>query len=111
MQNIYDERVREAVFPVRIVKLFGRVSNAEALLKEQPLQINLNEPDCAIFENYGDGEEAGVLLDFGREINGAARILTFSSHSQMPASVHITYGESVAEALSEIGYKNATNDH
>lgn len=37
MQNRYDERVREAVFPVRIVKLFGRVSNAEALLKEQPL--------------------------------------------------------------------------
>lgn len=111
MQNRYDERVRETVYPVRIVKLFGRVSNAEALLKEQPLQVNLNEPDCAVFENYGDGEEAGVLLDFGREINGAARILTFSSHSHAPASVHITYGESVAEALSIIGYKNATNDH
>ena len=112
MQNRYDKRVRETVFPVRIVKLFGRVSNAEALLKEQPLQVNLNEPDCAIFENTEDGEEdAGVLLDFGREINGATRILTFSSHSEVPASVHITYGESVAEALSEIGYKNATNNH
>ena len=111
MQNRYDERVRETVFPVRIVKVFGGVSNAEALLKEKPLQINLNEPDCAVFENYGDGEEAGVLLDFGREINGAARLLTFSSHSCAPASVHITYGESVSEALSEIGYKNATNDH
>lgn len=111
MQNRYDERVRETVFPVRIVKVFGGVSNAEALLKEKPLQINLNEPDCAVFENYGDGEEAGVLLDFGREINGAARLLTFSSHSGAPASVHITYGESVSEALSEIGYKNATNDH
>ena len=111
MQNRYDERVRETVFPVRIVKVFGGVSNAEALLKEKPLQINLNEPDCAVFENYGDGEEAGVLLDFGREINGAARLLTFSSHSGAPASVHITYGESVSEVLSEIGYKNATNDH
>lgn len=111
MQNRYDERVRETVFPVRIVKLFGQVSNAEALLKEQPLQVNLNEPDCAVFENYEDGEEAGVLLDFGREINGAARILTVSSHSKIPASVHITYGESVAEALSKIGYKNATNHH
>ena len=58
MQNRYDERVREAVFPVRIVKLFGRVSNAEALLKEQPLQVNLNEPDCAVFENTEDGESA-----------------------------------------------------
>ena len=111
MQNRYDERVREAVFPVRIVKLFGRVSNAEALLKEQPLQVNLNEPDCAVFENTEDGESAGVLLDFGREINGAARILTFSPHSDKSASVHITYGESVSEALSAIGQKNATNDH
>ena len=59
--------MRETLFPTRIVKLFVRVSNAEALLKEKPLQINLNEPDCAVFENYGDDEEAGVLLDFGKE--------------------------------------------
>ena len=111
MQNRYDERVRETFFPDRIVKLFGRVSNSEILLEEQPLQVNLNEPDCAVFENTEDGESAGVLLDFGIEINGAARILTFSSHSDKPASVHITYGESVSEALSAIGHKNATNDH
>ena len=111
MKNRYDERVWEVLFPIRIVKLFGKVTNAEALLKEQLLQVNLNEPDCTVLENTEDGEESGILLDFGREINGAARILTFSSHSQMPASVHITYGESVAESLSKIGYKNATNDH
>ena len=111
MQNRYDERVRETLFPIRIVKQFGKVTNAEALLKEKPLQVNLREPDCTVLENTENGESAGVLLDFGREINGAARIITFSAHSAKPASVHITYGESVAEALSEIGYKNATNDH
>ena len=111
MQNRYDERVRETLFPIRIVKQFGKVTNAEALLKEKPLQVNLREPDCTVLENTENEESAGVLLDFGREINGAARIITFSAHSAKPASVHITYGESVAEALSEIGYKNATNDH
>ena len=111
MQNRYDERVRETLFPIRIVKQFGKVTNAEALLKEKPLQVNLREPDCTVLENTENGESAGLLLDFGREINGAARIITFSAHSAKPASVHITYGESVAEALSEIGYKNATNDH
>ena len=111
MQNRYDERVRETLFPTRIVKLFGKVTNAEALLKEKPLQVNLNEPDCTVLENTEDGEGAGVLLDFGREINGSARIITVSSYSNKPALTHITYGESAAEALSEIGYKNATNDH
>ena len=111
MQNRYDERVRETLFPTRIVKLFGKVTNAEALLKEKPLQVNLNEPDCTVLENTEDGESAGVLLDFGREIYGAARIITVSSYSNKPALTHITYGESAAEALSEIGYKNATNDH
>lgn len=111
MQNRYDERVRETLFPIRVVKLFGKVTNAEALLKEKPLQVNLNEPDCTVLENTEDGECAGVLLDFGREINGSARIITFLSHSGKPALAHITYGESVAEALSEIGYKNASNDH
>ncbi|MEE1160630.1 MAG: hypothetical protein U0K70_01060, partial [Acutalibacteraceae bacterium] len=105
MQNRYDERVRETLFPTRIVKLFGKVTNAEALLKEKPLQVNLNEPDCTVLENTEDGESAGVLLDFGREINGAARIITVSSYSNKPALTHITYGESAAEALSEIGYK------
>lgn len=111
MQNRYDERVRETVFPVRIVKLFGRVSNAEALLKEKPLQVNLNEPDCTVFENGNSGESAAVLLDFGREINGSVRILTFSSYSDGPVSVNITCGESVSEALSGLGCKNSTNDH
>lgn len=111
MQNRFDERVRETVFPTRIVKLFGKVTNAETLLKEKPLQVSLSESDCADFENSEGREEAGILLDFGKEINGAARILTFFSHSEKPASVHITYGESVSEALSEIGDKNATNDH
>ena len=111
MQNRYDERVRETLFPVRIVKCFGKVTNTEGLLTEKSLQIGLNEPDCTVFENGNSGESAAVLLDFGREINGSVRILTFSSYSDGPVSVNITCGESVSEALSGLGCKNSTNDH
>lgn len=111
MQNRYDERVRETLFPVRIVKCFGKVTNTEGLLTEKSLQIGLNEPDCTVFENGSSGESAAVLLDFGREINGSVRILTFSSYSDGPVSVNITCGESVSEALSGLGCKNSTNDH
>ena len=65
MQNRYDERVRDSLFPIRLVKQFVMVTNAEALLKEKPLQVNLREPDCTVLENTENGESAGVLLDFG----------------------------------------------
>ena len=70
MEKNYDRRLRQTLFPVRVVKTFGNVLNHEALLKEKPLQIGLNEPDCTVFENGETGENAAVLLDFGREING-----------------------------------------
>lgn len=111
MEKNFDERVRETLFPVRIVKCFGKVTNAEGLLTEKSLQIGLNEPDCTVFENGNSGESAAVLLDFGREINGSVRILTFSSYSDGLVSVNITCGESVSEALSGLGCKNSTNDH
>lgn len=108
---MFDDRKRELLLPVKIVKVFGNVKNAESLLKEKEFQIGLNEPDCTVFENGDSSENAGILLDFGREVNAAVRILTYSAHGKKPAKVHITCGESVAEALSRISRKNATNDH
>lgn len=106
-----SEMKRKTVFPVRIVRKFGLVSNAESLLSEKPLQITTDEPDCAVFENSGGVEKAGVLLDFGKEMNAAPRILTFLTGGERPARVRIVCGESAQEALSDIGEKNATNDH
>jgi len=106
-----DERKREIIFPVKVVKSFGNIQNAESLVVEKDLQIGLSEPDCVILENDDSGEMAGFLLDFGREVNASVRILTHLTFTAKPAKVHITCGESVAEALSCIGRKNATNDH
>ena len=106
-----DTRVREHLLPVRIVKTCGNVADAESLLKEKDLQITIAEQDCAVLANGEDGEEAVVILDFGKELHGALRVLNFRSKGCVYADVHITLGESVAEAMSAIGQKNATNDH
>lgn len=110
MRNI-DTRTREMIYPVRIVKTYGCVEHSENLLLEKDLQITTSEPNCISLENKEDGEEAAIVLDFGRELHGSLRCLTYASIGQRYANVHITLGESVSEALSTIGYKNATNDH
>ena len=84
-----------------------KVENVEALLKEKTLQIGLNEKDFAILRGKGY-----VILDFGKELSGGARILTFHTGGK-PSKVRIRFGESVSETCAELGrgYGLATNDH
>lgn len=110
MQELLDTRVRKTVFPVRVIECRGRVTGAERLTVARDMQIGLEEQDCTVLENT-ETEEASILLDFGREMNGCVRILTFLTGSDQPARVRIVCGESVSEAQSDIGQKNATNDH
>ncbi len=106
-----DERVRKDIFPIKILKTDGRVSGAENLLKPRRLQITTAERDCAVLKNGASGKKAEILLDFGREMNASPRILTHTVSGTSPAKIRIVCGESVAEAMSDIGLKNATNDH
>ncbi len=106
-----DTRVRRSVWPVRVVKTWGKVDNAEKLLSPCSLQIAFTEFEYATLTNDGSDEEAAVLLDFGQEIHGAARLLTYLIFGERYANVQLTFGESVTEALSTVGVKNATNDH
>ena len=103
-----DTRIRQIVFPVRVVHTFGQVENPESLLREKTLQITTNEQDCTVLKSTEDAPVSGVVLDFGRELHGCVRLLCFRSSG---ATVQITCGESAAEAVSTIGEKNATNDH
>lgn len=50
-----------------------------------------------------------IILDFGKEINGGINITI--QHADNGAMLRYTFGESVGETLSNIGIKNATNDH
>ena len=45
-----DKRIREMIYPVRIVTTYGNVQNAESLLREKDLQITTTEPDCIVLE-------------------------------------------------------------
>ena len=113
-----DMRVRETIFPIRIVKIFGNVQNAEALLQEKSLQITTNESVVTTLTNAGE-ERAGVLLDFGKELHGSIRLLSFTGENksvEQGASgtypvVRVSCGESVGEAVHPLGYKGSTNDH
>lgn len=74
------------------------------LLIKQPLQIGLSERLTTPFE---DGDH--VILDFGKEMCGGIRILTYLG-GDVP--VRIRFGESLTEACSDIGGStNATNHH
>ncbi len=109
-----DERVCDYILPTKILLVRGKVNNADALLNTpQHLQIFLTEPDIALFENDGTGENAGILLDFGREFHGGVRLLAHRPQSTGPAypRMLIRFGESASEAMTPLTQKNATNDH
>lgn len=92
----------EYIFPSAIVRE-QNINNGQALLTKQPIQIGLAETKTAEISDGGY-----IILDFGKEMCGGIRILTFISQS---GSIRIRFGESLTECCAEIGEKNATNDH
>ena len=95
--------MREYIFPIR-VKDSGGAQGLDGLLRKKPLQIGLDERDLTVIEDGGY-----VILDYGKEMNGGVRILTYSWGK---VKVRIRFGESLTECCSELGgEKNATNDH
>ncbi|MBE5787265.1 MAG: alpha-L-rhamnosidase [Clostridiales bacterium] len=108
-----DERIREYIVPFRIMKTWGQVTGEECLLEQRAPQIPLGGPAGCILENEAE-IEAGVLLDFGSEFHGSARIYVKTADSKAApgrANLRIRFGESVSEALTPLGENNATNDH
>ena len=77
--------------------------NTGTLLQKKALQIGLNEKNLMTLSG------GYVILDFGKELSGGVRILTYSVKG--PGFVRIRFGESIGECCADIGYKNATNDH
>ena len=107
MDKYVDPMVRRNVFAKRIVKS-ENVDNAQAFLAEKDLQADFVEKSVITLNPRGY-----VILDFGKEMHGTARILTRNvENADNSASVRIRFGESVAETCAELGgKKNATNDH
>ena len=99
------EQIREAVFPVRIVKTEGEWRNAERLLTPTDLQIGLDEDHLIRAKG-----RASVILDFGQELHGGVRILTQLADGGS-VRVRLRTGESVSESCAEMGERGANNHH
>lgn len=98
-----DPRIKEYFAPVRVLASEG-VQNTQALLNA------MTEPQASLSPAKRMATVSGkgyVLLDFGRELPGGIRILTFLAEG----SVHIRFGESASEACSRLGEKGSSNDH
>lgn len=110
-QSIEDIRSRRYLFPKRIVWMQGEIENSEVLLEPREQQITLQANRPCIMRSR-NGVKASVLLDYGVELHGGVRIQAWAVGPRKEDKVRIRFGESVSEAMSEIGGEtNATNDH
>lgn len=96
--------IREDFAPTRIVEYNG-VDNVENLFVKRDTSVSFENDGWTIFQGVG----SSIILDFGKEICGGIRIITRKNTSD--GRWRLTFGESLSEACSCIGEKNATNDH
>ena len=110
--SMTDPRTRRYLVPKRIVLTKGDVKDPETLLVEKSNQITLvTGPHCTL-ENHKGQPNAAVLVDFGIEFSGSARLMIWGVRGRNNrADILVRFGESVSEAMTPIFEKNTTNDH
>lgn len=109
-----DPRTRLFLPPKRVVWETDSpqcaVSNSAVLLENRQKQISLRKENYCTLTNRG--ANAAILLDFGRELHGGIEFSVRQIVGARAVKLRIRFGESAAEAMSELGGKNnATNDH
>ena len=105
--KMIEQRIKEFLLPVRVVKAEGNISNLESLLTgfEKQNFFKIHRPCMVKGKGY-------IILDFGREIYGTIRLMTNRFYDEKAGNnFRIRFGESVTETCAEIGEKGATNDH
>ena len=113
LYGIDDERSRKVIFPTRVVLTKGNVTGSEHLTEYKPAQVAIyGYHDQCTLDNRGSTENAGVLVDFGRELHGTLTVSVWAMNGRY-ADYTIRLGESVSEAMTPITEtdKNPTNDH
>ena len=87
------------------------IKNAASLLNKGNGQVAVNDQNLCRFIST-EGNKPGILLDYGKEIHGGVKISMGIRKSKTPLKLRLRFGESVGEAMSDIGGKqNATNEH
>ncbi|WP_282179453.1 hypothetical protein [Maribacter stanieri] len=110
-----SEMVKTYLTPQRIIwqsdESGKSILNSERLLEKGNGQVAVNDENLFRFVSTTD-EKPGILLDYGKEIHGGVKISMGIRESKTPLKLRLRFGESVGEAMSEIGGKqNATNEH
>lgn len=105
------DSMNKRIVPVRIVCEENTI-NGERLLEESGTQASLvplewDKERCTIIESGGY-----IMFDFGKEIRGGIALTIHRiADKYTDGKCRIVFGESVREAMSSIGEKNATNQH
>jgi len=105
---------RKAFPPVGIVWVSDNsgefIKNSENILNPGIGQADLNLGDYLTLVHDGN-HQPGIVLDFGKEIQGGIELVTTINNSNPAGRIRVRFGESVAEAMSEVQENGATNDH
>ena len=114
--QVKDTRTREYILPQRIVWKYdggGKlIENIDALKSATVTgQSVLAGTDGMFVMRSTENEFPSILVDFGKEIQGGLRFVTGLGSNQNPVKLRVRFGESVSEAMSEVGKNGATNDH
>jgi alpha-L-rhamnosidase len=112
-----DPRVRQYIMPTRVVwksqEEGAVVEGSEKLLQAGSGQVTLSNHAACVLRN--NGKPAGILLDFGRELQGGIQIavsdLKAVGNNGKTVRLRVRFGESVSEAMSELGDKGSQTDH
>ena len=111
----HSEMVRTYLTPNRIVwksdDSGNHIKNENTLLEKGNGQVAVNDQNLFRLISTKD-HKPGIMLDYGKEIHGGVKISLGIRPSKTPLKLRIRFGESVSEAMSDIGGKfNATNEH
>jgi len=111
----HSEMVRTYLTPNRIVwksdDSGNYIKNENTLLEKGNGQVAVNDQNLFRLISTKD-HKPGIMLDYGKEIHGGVKISMGIRPSKTPLKLRIRFGESVSEAMSDIGGKfNATNEH
>lgn len=101
----YNRDMKIEYLEVKRIVTESGCENSELIFRNMPRQVVLFGT-----EKYLKIKKGGnIIFDFGTELQGGV-IMTLP---EIAAGTHmrIVFGESVSEAMSTIGEKNATNDH
>lgn len=85
---------------------YKKVDDIDNALRDNFAQATFDCDGCFKIKDGGY-----ILLDFGKEISGGVFIVTQSIIANDNAQYRIVFGESVGEAMSELGENNSVNHH